>query len=375
MFVLDDLHWATKATLLLLRHLLRSAEPTRLLIVGTYRDTELSTALVDLLGDLAPMAAHHRVALAGLDEVAVAVLVERSAEEAAPRLVELLHQETQGTPCSLASCCATLAETGALHDRDHLERVRPVAMPESVREVIDRRLGACPRELAGRWLLRRWLDRPSRWSSWSACRRQASVTTSSTRLDEGVGARLVVETEGPRGTYVFAHARVARPFSQLNSPGRSRLHRAIGEALEELFEAGTIELPPSGTTMFGVSRGVVDVWGADLERLADHFVSAGQEETAARAVRYATLAARQAFDELALDEAMALLDRGRLVLDRAGTWHRALAADLYLVLAQAFEIAGDGPGHEAAAACRRRRSPGSRARNGWPWPRSPPPTG
>ena len=39
--VLDDIHWAEKPTLLLLRHLVRSAEPMRILVVGTYRDTDL----------------------------------------------------------------------------------------------------------------------------------------------------------------------------------------------------------------------------------------------------------------------------------------------------------------------------------------------
>ena len=223
-------------------------------------------------------------------------------------------------------------------------------MPESVREVIDRRLGRLSEGARGRWLWRRSRDRPSRWSSWTACRRQVSASKCCDALDEGVGARLVVETEGPFGTYTFAHAlHSPGAFSATHTrPRQSRLHRAIGEALEELFEAGTITLPPSGTTMFGTSRGAV-THAARTSALAHHFVAAGQEETAARAVRYVTLAARQAFDELALDEALALLDRGRRILDRSRHVDRALAADLYLVLAQAFEIAGDGPGHEAAA--------------------------
>ena len=41
MLVIDDLHWSEQSTILLIRHLVRSAEPMRLLIVVTYRDTEL----------------------------------------------------------------------------------------------------------------------------------------------------------------------------------------------------------------------------------------------------------------------------------------------------------------------------------------------
>src|SRR6185503_6551570 len=36
LLVLDDLHWAGKTTLSLLRHVLRGGEVTRLLVVGTY---------------------------------------------------------------------------------------------------------------------------------------------------------------------------------------------------------------------------------------------------------------------------------------------------------------------------------------------------
>ena len=40
--VLDDLQWADKASLLLLRHLVAAERPMRVLVLGTYRDSELS---------------------------------------------------------------------------------------------------------------------------------------------------------------------------------------------------------------------------------------------------------------------------------------------------------------------------------------------
>ena len=41
LLVLDDLHWADQASLLLLRHLGRMLDPVPLLVLGTYRDTEV----------------------------------------------------------------------------------------------------------------------------------------------------------------------------------------------------------------------------------------------------------------------------------------------------------------------------------------------
>ena len=40
LIVLDDLHWADKATLLLLRHIMRSAGSARFAIVATYRESD-----------------------------------------------------------------------------------------------------------------------------------------------------------------------------------------------------------------------------------------------------------------------------------------------------------------------------------------------
>ena len=75
--VLDDLHWAGAPELLLLKHLVRSAEPMRLLVIGTYRDTDLSRThpLTAVLADLRREVGVERVSLHGLDDAAVETLV------------------------------------------------------------------------------------------------------------------------------------------------------------------------------------------------------------------------------------------------------------------------------------------------------------
>ena len=52
--ILDDLHWADKPSLLLLQHLARDLAGMRLLVVGTYRDTDLARThpLSEALADL-----------------------------------------------------------------------------------------------------------------------------------------------------------------------------------------------------------------------------------------------------------------------------------------------------------------------------------
>ena len=56
LLVLDDLQWADRPTLLLLRHVARATAPARLLILGAYRSTErrsdtFTNALAELRRD------------------------------------------------------------------------------------------------------------------------------------------------------------------------------------------------------------------------------------------------------------------------------------------------------------------------------------
>src|SRR5204863_4899195 len=76
LLVLDDLHWADKATFALLRHAVRSPESPRLLVVATYRDTEIDNGR---LADLCREPGVERMPVSGLDEEEVSALVEVAA--------------------------------------------------------------------------------------------------------------------------------------------------------------------------------------------------------------------------------------------------------------------------------------------------------
>ena len=68
--VLDDLHWADKATLLLLRHIMRSARPASLAIIATYRESEIGGRSHPLADVLSALRREHNVThlpLRGLD--------------------------------------------------------------------------------------------------------------------------------------------------------------------------------------------------------------------------------------------------------------------------------------------------------------------
>ena len=82
--VLDDLHWAAAPTLALLRHLARVADSCSVLVLGTYRHTDLDRAhaLADMLADLRRHKGVERLALRGLDAAGTAAFVEGFAGQA-----------------------------------------------------------------------------------------------------------------------------------------------------------------------------------------------------------------------------------------------------------------------------------------------------
>ncbi|MDQ3945847.1 MAG: adenylate/guanylate cyclase domain-containing protein, partial [Actinomycetota bacterium] len=109
LLVLDDLQWAAKPTLLLLRHVLRSSEPVRLLVVATYRDTDIGRGhpLTEFLADLRREAAAQRVSLTGLDQAAVAAFIEAAAgrlvtDEEDQAFIRAVWSETEGNPFFVA---------------------------------------------------------------------------------------------------------------------------------------------------------------------------------------------------------------------------------------------------------------------------------
>ena len=99
--VLDDLHWADPPSLALLQFVARELGGARLLIIGTYRDMELSRQhpLAEALGELTRERLFQRVLLRGLTQEDVGRFIEITSGHTAPRgLVEAVHTQTEGNP-------------------------------------------------------------------------------------------------------------------------------------------------------------------------------------------------------------------------------------------------------------------------------------
>jgi predicted ATPase len=228
--VLDDLQWADKGSLLLLRHL-ASADPTmRVLILGTYRDSEISTAdaLVDALAALHRLDGITRIDLVGLDHIGVVALMEAGTayplDDAAVGLAHAIHRETDGNPFFVSEVLRNLVETGAIgQDADGRwvaeDTLDATALPDSVREVIGARVLRLGKN-AGRILsmaavIGRDFDL-----------QLLAVATNSAEdhvldvLDSAAAVSLVRELADTPGRFTFAHALIQHTLSEDLGPTR-----------------------------------------------------------------------------------------------------------------------------------------------------------
>ena len=157
--VLDDLQWADKASLLLLRHLAAAEQAMRVLILGTYRDSELSQTnpLTDALAALHRQSGVSRIELAGLDDSGVVALFEAAAgqslDAAGIGLAHAVYRETDGNPFFVTEVLRHLSETGAIY-QDTTGRwmaessLEQLALPDSVRVVLGARVGRLGKDAA-----------------------------------------------------------------------------------------------------------------------------------------------------------------------------------------------------------------------------------
>ncbi|MGV0695987.1 BTAD domain-containing putative transcriptional regulator [Mycobacterium paraintracellulare] len=281
LLILDDLHWAAKPTLLLLRHLLRFGDHARVQIVGTYRSTDLdrSHPLAAMLADLHRDGTANRLNLGGLDEDDVTTYVAEAGYDD-EELAHALASVTGGNPFFLIEALRHVDESGGVWDQSTL--------PQGVREAVSRRLSRLPTET------NKALATAAVVGSRFALELVEQVVGEDLvdEFDEARRAGIVIEEPG--GNYRFNHAIVRQSLlAELASVRRMRLHQRI---------AATLETLP----------------GADdelLAELAHHYFECAWAGNAAKAVFYCRRAADQAMSRLAYEGAADLYHRALHALE------------------------------------------------------------
>ena len=294
--VLDDLHWADKPSLQLLRHVVANSSATRLLVLGTYRDGELSAAhpLNEALATL------HReptgvstIDLKGLEDTGVIAFMESAAghalDAAGVGLAHQLYRETDGNPFFVAEVLRNLSESGDIFQDASTGRWMtkdtegPLSLPHSVRTVIGTRVSRLG-EGATKVLSMAAVIGRDFGIELLAEATKVDEDELIDLLDEAQRAAVVHELSDAPGRYTFSHALVQHTlYEDLGGTRRTRLHKAVGEAIEHLYGENDEDL---------------------VGELARHFLLATRPTDSDKAISYAKRAGDAALGALAPDDAV-----------------------------------------------------------------------
>jgi class 3 adenylate cyclase len=327
--ILDDLHWADKPSLLMLRYLSRNLASERLLVVGTYRDVELDRThpLADVLASLRREPIYRRILLRGLpendvDDWLAALASDDGSGETEGRRRELsaaLFRETEGNPFFIGEVLTHLAEEGKLvhedgHWRARVTSISELGIPEGVREVVGRRLSRVG-ESCGRMLtLAAAMPAGFTWEVLRATSDEDEADLLDS-LEEALAAHLIHECkDGRAATYEFTHALIRQTlYEELSAPRRVLVHRRVGERLEALY---------------------ADHSGPHLAALAHHFFQAAPGGDVDKAIDYAVRAGERAGSIAAYEEAIEHFNRALQALDLKESDDAARRCELLLTLAE-----------------------------------------
>jgi DNA-binding CsgD family transcriptional regulator len=322
--VLDDLHWADKPSLLLLEFLARELRQSRLLVIGTYRDMELSRQhpLSETLAELTREQPLQRLVLHGLNQEEVERFLEVTTDITPPRaLVDTVYTQTEGNPLFLTEVVRLLVQEGELRP-ERLQQRQGVSLriPEGVRQVIGKRLNRLSPPCNQMLTIAAVVGREFALEELTRLIDGASDERMLEMLEEAVTARVIEEVPQAIGRYQFTHALIqATLYDEMAMVRRVRLHRRVGEILEEVYRTN---LEPY------------------LAQLAHHFGMAGQSGDVEKAITYAAHAGARASSLLAYEEAVRHYERALQTLERQAAVDEAQRCKLLLALGEAHRQAG-----------------------------------
>ena len=323
LLALDDMQWADAGGLAMLNHLVGRVRDERVLILMTFRDSEVGSArshgLARLLTQLRRLRPVERISLEPLDADAIASLLPG---DATPTLVDSVRRRTGGNALFVVETLRDMASGDSDGEDD--------AVPAAVAELVDQRVARLGDDALA-------VLRAAATAGLEFDLRDLRASCDLTEddligaLDSAVDARLIREEAGVPGLYQFAHALVADAiYGAMSGTRRARLHCRLADALAERGA-------PASTVVHHLLAGT-PVADAELtltwaERAAEAALAALAYDDAAtvlqRALPHASDPARRANILVTLGDA----------LDRAGRRDAARAA--YGAAADAARESGD----------------------------------
>ncbi|MBV7331042.1 AAA family ATPase [Chloroflexi bacterium TSY] len=276
LLLFDDLQWFNDDTLEWLHYLLRSADQSMLLIVGTIRTGESNNAhpLYTLLNNLRREDLLHEIALAPLNSAEVAELVKGIAQAPLDReQTAQLYSDTEGNPLFVvemvrarSSFACIKEKNGANTDRTTPDSTQALHLPPKVHAVIQSRLTQLSTHTQDLIRLAAVIGRSFSYNLLVAVSQHDEETVVGS-LDE-LWERQIIREQGADG-YDFSHDCIRDvAYGGISGTQRRLLHRRVAEALQST----------SGSTQVGQVAATLAyhyVEGGEKEKAVDYLIQAG----------------------------------------------------------------------------------------------------
>lgn len=312
LLVLEDLHWSDSATVQLLGHLARRRGKGRWLLVGSFRPVDVAASdhpLGDIRRELRLHGKVREIALAGLDELQLARLIEHRLPGSEPPadFLRELHRHTDGLPLFVERVLAELLEQGLIHEQQDGSWAFPdsgheLPLPATLLDLMERQIDRLPAPT--RQMLEVAALSPNEFDDIVMAKVLAiSPSEVRQRLDGLVRRRLWLLAREPHllseeriaTSYGFQHALMRHAFEQRIAPAnRVALHRSLGQAVQDVYG------------------------GCCAERAVELAEHARHGHEPFKAARWYSLAALQALQRIAPVPALDLVRLGLAQLDLAG---------------------------------------------------------
>ena len=329
LLILDNLHWADTPSLRLLEFLAPEVGASRLLVLGTYRDIELSRQhpLSNTLGALARAPRFQRLRLTGLSlGESSRFMAVATGRPLPPELLASVHSQTEGNPLFLAEITRFLVQEGVLDPASPAARARVREgmalrrIPEGVKEVIGTRLNRLSNQCNAVLANAAAVGRTFSVEVLGALLDGVSEDQLLSSLEEALAAAVLEQAAEP-GSYQFSHALIRETlYDEIPAIRRPRLHLRIGATLEALH------------------RGELT---SHLSALAHHYCAALPGGDAGKAIEYARRAAERADALFAYEEAARYYQLALQALEASGAPDATLHCRLLIALGEAKTKAGE----------------------------------
>jgi predicted ATPase len=270
---LEDLHWADLSTVDLLAFLADRISGLRLLLVITYRPSDLLLAkhpLVKLKQDLQARGIAHEIKLdfLSMEEVGQYIALEFPQHRLPPEMAEVIHAKTEGSPLFMVDLLRYFRDRQIIaRESGHWILARPLPdikrdLPESMRAMIERMIGQLDER--DRQLLVAASVQGHEFDSAVIARalgRDDASTEDRLQVLEQVHqlAALVEEREFPTKTltlrYRFTHVLYENAlYATLQPARRVALSNAVAEALLTLHDEQCSNVASELARLFEVGR-------------------------------------------------------------------------------------------------------------------------